>query len=117
MSEEPKPTITFNDFLKLDLRIGKVTAVADHPNADKLVLVDVDLGAEQRQLVAGLKGYCDTDALVGKNLVIVTNLEPRKMRGIESKGMLLAATWGEGDKRGVVCLTTDGDAPPGAEVT
>ncbi len=117
MSEQTKPTITFDDFLKLDLRIAKVTEVRDHPNADKLIILDIDLGSEQRQIVAGLKPYCDPQSLVGKNLVVVTNLQPRKMRGVESNGMLLAASWGEGEQMKVVVLTTDGEVPPGSAVS
>ena len=117
MSEQAKPTITFDDFVKLDIRIARVTKVSDHPNADKLIVLQIDLGDEQRQIVAGLKGYVDLESLVGANLVIVTNLEPRKMRGLESNGMLLAASAGEGDDRQVVCLTTASDVPPGASVS
>ncbi len=117
MSEQTKPTITFDDFLKLDIRVAKVTQVSDHPNADKLIVMDIDLGTEQRRIIAGLKPYCRPDSLAGKNVVVVTNLEPRKMRGLESNGMLLAAVWDEGGQRQVVILTTDGEVPPGAEVT
>ena len=116
MAEQGKPVISFEDFTKLDLRIAKVTAVRDHPNADKLIVMDIDLGGEQRQIIAGLKTYCDVQALAGKNIVVVTNLPARKMRGLESNGMLLAATWGEPDQRHVTILTTDGDVPPGAVV-
>jgi len=117
MSEQTKPTITYEDFLKLDLRIAKVTEVRDHPNADKLIILDIDLGSEQRQIVAGLKPYCDPQSLVGKNLVVVTNLQPRKMRGVESNGMLLAASWGQDADMKVVVLTTDGEVPPGSVVS
>ncbi len=117
MTEQAKPIASFEDFTKLDIRVAKVTAVRDHPNADKLVLLDIDLGGEQRQIIAGLKPYCDVQALAGKNIVVVTNLAPRKMRGLESNGMLLAATWHEGDKMNVTILTTDGEVPPGSAVT
>jgi methionine--tRNA ligase beta chain len=117
MEQQAKGIATFDDFTKLDIRVAKVLAVRDHPNADKLVVMDIDLGTQQRQIIAGLKTYCDTQALVGKNIIVVTNLEPRKMRGLESNGMLLAATWLEGEQRKVVVLTTGGEAPPGTEVT
>ena len=117
MTEQDKPIVSFEDFSKLDLRVAKVTAVRDHPNADKLVVLDIDLGGEQRQIIAGLKPYCDTQALAGKSLVIVTNLAPRKMRGLESNGMLLAATWHEGDQQRVTVLTTDGEVPAGSVVS
>ena len=114
---EAKPTITYDDFCKLDLRIAKVTSVSDHPNADKLIVIQIDLGDEQRQIVAGLKGHVEPESLVGTNLVVVANLEPRKMRGIESNGMLLAASAGEGDEQRVVCLTTTEDVPAGSSVS
>ena len=114
MSQEGK-MISFDDFMKIDLRVGRVIEASDHPNADKLVVLKVDLGDEQRQLVAGLKGYYATDQLVGKNLVIVTNLAPRKMRGIDSQGMLLAAV--TPDQSQVVVLTTESDIAPGSRVS
>ena len=117
MGEQAKPTVSFDEFRKLDLRIAKVTGVRDHPNADKLIVLDIDLGGEPRQLVAGLKPYlADPQSLAGKSIVVVANLEPRKVRGLESRGMLLAASWEVEGKLNVVCLTTDGEVPPGAEV-
>ena len=118
MSGQPKPTVTFDDFLKLDVRTAKVTRVADHPNADKLIVLDIDLGAEQRQIIAGLKPYLDDpQSLLGKTIVVVTNLEPRKMRGLESNAMLLAATYESAGRQNVVVLTTDGEVPPGSAVS
>ena len=113
MSEQAKPIVTFNDFTKLDIRVAKVTGVSDHPNADKLIVMDIDLGAEQRQIIAGVKPYCDPQSLVGKSIVVVTNLEPAQLRGVKSEGMLLAAQ--EGEK--VVVLTTLSPIAPGARVT
>ncbi|MGB2985138.1 MAG: methionine--tRNA ligase subunit beta [Phycisphaerae bacterium] len=119
MSEEPKSpqpeTITFDDFMKVQLRIGRVIEASDHPNADKLIVMKVDLGDEQRQLVAGLKGYYTPEQLVGRNLVIVTNLAPRKMRGVLSEGMMLAAV--TPDQSQVVVLTTESDIEPGTAVS
>ena len=118
MGEQAKPTVSYADFQKLDLRIAKVTRVSDHPNADKLIVLDIDLGGEPRQIIAGLKPYLDDpQSLAGKSIVVVANLEPRKMRGLESKGMLLAASWEAEGKLNVVCLTPDGEVPPGAAVT
>jgi len=119
MNEEaqPKPMICYDDFAKLDLRVAKVLEAADHPNADKLVVLKVDLGDEQRQIVAGLKAYMTAESLVGKQVVVVTNLEPRKMRGLESNGMLLAASYVSDEQRSVVVLTTDREVPPGSEVS
>lgn len=117
MSEQPKPQITFDDFTKLDIRIAKVTEVRDHPNADKLIVMDIDLGTERRQIIAGLKPYCQPQSLVGKTVVVVANMAPRKMRGLESSAMLLAAAWTEGAQQQVTILTTDGAVPPGATVS
>ena len=95
--------------------VGEVLSCIKHPNADKLVVLQVDLGDEQRQFCAGLKGYYEPDQLVGRNIIVVTNLAPRMMRGMESQGMLLAAvTPGEAQ---VVLLTTAEDIPPGTPVS
>jgi len=87
-----KPKISFPDFEKLDIRIGKITKVEAHPNADKLYVLTVDFGDEgTRTIVAGLKNYCETSHLENKLATFVINLEPRTLRGIESQGMILAA--------------------------
>ena len=113
-----KPIITYDDFAKLDLRVAKVLAVRDHPNADKLLVLDVDMGGQQRTIVAGLKPYYgDPQVLAGQTIILLTNIEPRKMRGIESNGMLLAASWGDGPDRRVTVLTTDPAAPPGSPIS
>lgn len=117
MSDETKEMITYDDFCKLDLRVGKVLEVSDHPNADRLLVIKVDLGTEQRQIIAGLKEYVAPESLIGGNIIVVTNLQPRKMRGLESQGMLLAASYMDGDDRKVVTLTTNGDAPAGSEIS
>ncbi|MFW5952714.1 MAG: methionine--tRNA ligase [Candidatus Natronoplasma sp.] len=80
---------------RLDLKIGKITKVKEHPNADKLYVTRVDLGQEKRTLVAGLKPYYDKDEMEGKKIVVVSNLETAKLRGIKSQGMMLAAQEGE----------------------
>ena len=117
MNDQGKPVVSYDDFCKLDLRVAKITAVSDHPNADKLIIIDIDLGTEQRKIIAGLKPYYQPESLVGKNIVVVTNLQPRKMRGLESNAMLLAASYMEGDDRKVVVITPDDQIPPGAEVS
>ncbi|MDX1439718.1 MAG: methionine--tRNA ligase [Rubricoccaceae bacterium] len=86
-----KPMITFDDFSKLDFRSGKVLAAEPHPNADKLLRFDIDLGFEQRQVLAGVRGHVEPEDLVGKNVIVVANLAPRTIRGLESQGMLLFA--------------------------
>ncbi len=117
MDEQAKPIISYDDFSKLDLRIAKITAVSDHPNADKLLVLDIDLGTEQRKIIAGLKEYCPPESLLGKNVVVVANLQPRKMRGLESNAMLLAASYMDGDERQVIVITPDDKIPPGSEVS
>jgi methionyl-tRNA synthetase len=86
-----KPMINFEDFNKLDLVVGTIVDVNDHPSADKLYVLNVDLGKEIRQLVAGLKGVYRKDELKGKQVVVVVNLEPKDLRGVRSHGMLLAS--------------------------
>jgi methionyl-tRNA synthetase len=106
--------IVIDDFRKVQLRVAKILEVADHPNADKLFVVKVDLGSEQRTICAGIKPYFpDPKVLVGKTVVIVANLQPRPLRGVESNGMILAAT-GAGT---VTPLTVMGDVPPGSVVS
>ena len=91
MAETPD-VIQYEDFAKLDLRVGTVKSAEDHPNADKLIVLQVDLGNEQRQILAGLRGHYEAQSLVGKQIVVVANLAPRTMRGLDSQGMLLAAS-------------------------
>jgi methionyl-tRNA synthetase len=108
-------TIQFEDFLKLDLRVATVKQAEAHPRADKLLVLQVDLGTEQRQIIAGLRGYYDPEALVGKQIIVLTNLPPRKMRGLDSNGMLLAGV--TEDQSSVVLLTTDKEMPPGTKIS
>ncbi|MBN2567282.1 methionine--tRNA ligase [Candidatus Woesearchaeota archaeon] len=81
--------------LPLDLRVAKVVAVEDHPDADKLIIMRIDLGGEERQIVAGIRQWYRKEDLVGRNLVVVANLEPAKLRGVESQAMLLACDGGK----------------------
>jgi methionyl-tRNA synthetase len=83
--------VTFEDFLKLDIRIGKVIEADSHPDADKVLLLKVDIGEKQIQLVAGIKNFYNPQDLKEKYIVVLTNLEPRNIRGQVSEGMLLAA--------------------------
>ncbi len=109
--------VEYADFAKLDLRTAKVLEVREHPNADKLLLMKVDVGAMgERQIVAGLKPFlADPQSLVGKTIVIVANLAPRAMRGETSQGMLLAAS--SDDRTRVIILTTDEAMPPGCKIS
>ena len=106
--------VSFADFSKLDIRIGKVLSVENHPNADKLYVLKVQIDKEEIQLVAGLKQHYQPSDLEGKYIVVVANLEPRKLRGVESQGMLLAATSSDGV---VSVLTVDKEVPSGSKVS
>lgn len=112
-----KPIVAFEDFAKLDLRVAKVLEVRDHPNADKLICMTIDLGDRRQEIIAGLKGHYAPESLVGRQIIVVANIQPRKMRGLESKGMLLAATAAEGEAMRVVVLTTAQPVPAGSPVS
>ena len=114
MSDQPDQ-IGFEDFVKVDLRVARVIEAFDHPNADKLIVLKIDLGTEQRQICAGLRGHYDAASLAGRPIVVVANLAPRMMRGQESQGMLLAAS--PEDHSRVILLAPDADIAPGAKVT
>ena len=107
-----KPTITYDDFAKLDLRIATVLAAREHPNADKLVLLTIKVGEEEKQIVAGIRAYYPPQDLVGRQIVVVNNLQEVMLRGEESRGMLLAAS----DSQGVVLLRPDRECESGATV-
>ena len=109
--------ITYDDFVKLDLRVATVLEAGNHPNADKLICMKIDLGDEQRQIIAGLKEYYPPESLVGRQVVVVANLAPRKMRGMESQGMLLAAVVGGDQVRDVVFVCPEKQVPPGSAVS
>ncbi|GAC1466321.1 MAG: hypothetical protein NVSMB9_06740 [Isosphaeraceae bacterium] len=95
--------IAYDDFAKIELRVAKVLEARAHPNADKLMLLTIDLGEMQKQIVAGLRAHYSPEQLVGKLIVVVNNLQPATLRGETSQGMLLAATSGEK----VILLTVD----------
>jgi len=105
--------IPYDDFAKLDLRVGKILKVEDHPNADKLLVLTVDLGEEEpRTIVAGLKAAYEKEKLEGKSGIFVANLAPIKLRGVESNGMILAAS----DDDSLSILTTDSEVSPGSKI-
>ena len=87
--------ITIDDFLKVELRVGTVLTAEKVEKADKLLRLTVDIGTEVRQIVAGIAKAYAPETLVGRKVVIVANLAPRKLRGIESQGMIVAASFGE----------------------
>ena len=106
--------LDFETFMKVNLRVGKIIRVEDHPNADKLYVVKLDDGSDQeRTICAGLKAYYAPGEMEGKSVVFVENLAPRPLRGVTSEGMMLAADDGEGTVR---LITIDGDVAPGSTV-
>lgn len=108
--------ISYDEFAKLDLRVGEIKDVKDHPNAEKLLVLTVNLGEdEDRTIVAGLRNYYEKDDLKGKKAVFVANLQPAKLRGVESNGMILAAANEQHTE--VNILLIDGDMKPGTKIS
>ncbi len=110
--ETPPETIAFEDFSKVKLQVGKILSAEPVPKANKLLKLEVDLGKEKRQVLAGIAQQYGPDSLVGKSVIVVTNLAPRTMMGLESQGMVLAAT----GENGPVLLHPEKDVPPGTAV-
>ena len=107
-----KPEITYDDFAKIDLRVATVLAAREHPNADKLMLLQIKVGEVEKQIVAGIREHYTPEELVGRQIVVVANLEEAVLRGEESHGMLLAAS----DAAGIVLLRPDRECESGAAV-
>ena len=107
-----KPEITYDDFAKIDLRVATVISAREHPNADKLMLLNIKVGETEKQIIAGIRNHYTPEELVGRQIVVVNNLEEAMLRGEESHGMLLAASDGDG----VVLLRPDRECLSGAEV-
>jgi methionine--tRNA ligase beta chain len=108
--------ISYSDFQKLDIRVAKILSAEPVPDTDKLIHLTVDVGQEEpRHIVAGLREYYQPSEMVGKLIVVLVNLEPRKMRGIMSNGMLLAASTHEFER--VKLLTVAEDMPPGSKIS
>lgn len=105
--------LTIDDFSKVELRVATILSAEPHPNADRLLILRVDLGEEQRQIVAGIRAHYSLEDLLGKQIVIVANLEPAKLRGVESQGMLLAASDSEGR---LAIVSPQRPVSPGAKV-
>jgi len=115
-----KPEITFDEFAKVDLRIAKIVHAEPHPNADRLLKLELDDGSgKPRQICAGIREQYAPEDLVGKSIVIVANLAPRNIRGEESRGMLLAASNADkgSDDRSVVVMTPMSEIEPGSVVS
>ncbi len=104
--------IAFDDFKKVELKVARITEAEEIAGAEKLLKLQIDLGGEKRQIVAGIKKSYPAKDLIGREIVVVVNLEPRMVMGIESNGMLLAAS----DDNGPVLLKPDKDVPPGSGV-
>jgi len=115
---QAKPMITYDDFAKLELRAATVLSAEPHPNADRLLKLEVDLGSEKRQICAGIRAFYDPpSSLVGKQIVVLANLQPRTIRGEPSNGMLLAASVQDGDQvSDVVVLESPKPVPPGSPI-
>ncbi len=108
-------TIKFDDFAKIDLRIARIVSAEKIEGADKLLKLIVSLGEEERQIVAGIAQHYSPEELVGKKIVLVANLEPKKLRGVESQGMLLAAVKGNDEE--IALLIPDKDIGEGTKVS
>ncbi|TRW26801.1 methionine--tRNA ligase [Criibacterium bergeronii] len=103
---DEKQEITIDDFSKLDLRVGKILEAKKHPDADKLLVFKIKSGDETRQIISGIAKFYEPEQLVGKNIVYVANLKPRKLRGLESHGMILSAA--TPDDKNLIVLNADG---------
>jgi methionyl-tRNA synthetase len=104
--------VSLGEFKKLDIRVARILEVKDHPNADKLLVLKIDTGEKQKQIVAGIKNFYKGEDLIGKQIVIIDNLEPLTLRGELSEGMLLAA-----QSEGIISvLTPDRPIKEGAKV-
>jgi len=105
--------ITIDDFAKLDLRVAKVLEAEDIEGSDKLLKLKVSLGEEERQILSGIKKSYSAEDMVGKEIIIVANLKPRMMMGLESQGMILA-THDESDN--IIIVSPEKEAPAGSKI-
>ena len=103
---------SIEDFQKLDMRIATIKSVEDHPKADKLFILKLQVGEEERQVVAGIKAFYKKEELIGKQIAFVYNLKPVMLRGVESQGMILAAD----DGKSVAFLTPEKKISDGSKV-
>ncbi len=104
--------ISFDDFKKLDLKMARIKEAKEHPNADKLFVLNLEVGDEERQVVAGIKNFYKPEDLVDKKVVVITNLEPATIRGVESQGMVLVAK----DEGTLALLTSDKEIKTGSKI-
>ena len=113
MSENASDIISIDEFARVDLRVAKIIEAERVPNTTKLVKLKVDVGSGERQLVAGIAEAYEAESLIGKTIIVVVNLKPAKLRGVESQGMLLAATPEGGQP---ILATFDTEVAPGSKV-
>ncbi len=106
-------TISFDEFKKIDIRTATIVEAEDVPESEKLVKLQVDLGGETRQIIAGIKNSYPPESLKGRNIIIVANLAPRDLMGHKSEGMLLATR----DSSGIALLAPDRDVSSGLPIT
>jgi len=106
--------ISIDDFHRVKLVTGEVIAATAHPKADRLLVLQVKVGEQIKQIVSGIRQYYSPDQMVGKTIIVVNNLQPAKLRGIDSNGMLLAVSTPDG---GLRVVTADGPVPSGLAVT
>ena len=104
--------VTIDEFKKLEIRIAKIKEVTDHPNADRLYVVTIDMGDKTKQVVAGIKGSYKKEDLIGRQVVVVDNLAPAMLRGVESQGMILVTH----DDKGISILSPDREVVVGSAV-
>lgn len=103
---------TYEEFRKIELKIARIKEVNDHPSADRLYVIIVEVGDKTKQIVAGIKNFYKKEDLVGREVVLVDNLDPAVIRGVESQGMLLAAS----DDKGIVIIKPDREVALGSIV-
>jgi len=102
--------VTFNEFKKLEIKIAKIKEVNNHPNADKLYVMKIDAGGSEKTIVAGIKNNYQPEQLINRQIVVVDNLEPVTIRGVQSQAMLLAAS----DDKGISILIPDKEVKIGS---
>ncbi len=95
--------VTIEDFKKLELKVAVIKEVTEHPNADRLFVITLDLGDKTKQVVAGIRASYQKEQLIGRQVVVVDNLDPAILRGVESQGMILAAS----DENGISVISPD----------
>lgn len=104
--------VTIDHVRQMELKVARITQAQEHPNADRLLVLTVDIGGVTKQVVAGIRGHYQPAEMVGKSVILVDNLEPATIRGVESQGMVLVAQGGEA----LSLLTPDRPVPPGSAV-